>query len=169
MKMMEIIINLKELIMLLRVNREHEIRGNQYYESLEEYLNKIRPYLENMIRECMSIGELKLQLAISVKFISSINLEQFNIRHFYSENNEIMSVSDINDAVNNLLTTLKENYSSDLSRVEGSEYHFERVILLKYKLHKISLRRAGCYIDSPKWIKNKEATINPKNEDNCCF
>ena len=53
--------------------------------------------------------------------------------------------------------------------MEGSEYHFERVALLKYKLHKISLRRAGSYIDSPKWIKNKKATINPKNEDNCCF
>ena len=53
--------------------------------------------------------------------------------------------------------------------MEGSDYHFERVVLLKYKLHKLSLRRAGSYIDSPKWIKNKKATINPKNEDNCCF
>ena len=47
-----------------------------------------------------------------------------------------MSGTDINDAVNNLLTTLKENYISDLSRMEGSEYHFERVTLLEYKLHK---------------------------------
>ena len=53
--------------------------------------------------------------------------------------------------------------------MEGSEYHFEKVALLKYKLHKISLRKAGSYIDSPKWIKNKKATINPKNGDNCCF
>ena len=53
--------------------------------------------------------------------------------------------------------------------MEGSEYHFERVVLLEYKLHKISLRRAGSYIDSPKWIKNKKATINPQNMDNSCF
>ena len=26
-----------------------------------------------------------------------------------------------------------------------------------------------CYNDSPEWIKNKEATINPKNEDDRCF
>ena len=51
--------------------REYESRGSQYYESLEEYLNKIRPYLENMIREYMSVAEWKLQLVISVKFISS--------------------------------------------------------------------------------------------------
>ena len=80
-----------------------------------------------------------------------------------------MSGSDINDAVNNLLIILKENYINDLARMEGSEYHFERVELLKYKLHKISLKRGGSYIDSPKWIKNRKATINPKNMDNGCF
>ena len=77
--------------------------------------------------------------------------------------------SDIDDIVNNLFITLKENYINDLARMEGSEYHFERVSLLRYKLHKISLRRGGSYIDSPKWIKNKKGTINPKNEDDKCI
>ena len=31
--------------------RVYESRGSQHYESLEEYLSKIRPYLKNMIRE----------------------------------------------------------------------------------------------------------------------
>ena len=147
----------------------YESRGSKYYDSLEEYLSKIRPYLENMITNYISIGEWKIYLTISTNFISSRNPEQFRIRHSYSENIEIMSGTDINDAVNNLLTTLKENYINDLSRMEGSEYHFERVALLEYKLHKISLRRGGSYIDSPKWIKNKKGTINPKNKDNGCF
>ena len=51
-----------------------------------------------------------MQLAISIKFISSRNPEQFRIRHSYSENNEIMSGTDINDGVNNLLTTLRKLY-----------------------------------------------------------
>ena len=38
-----------------------------------------------------------------------------------------------------------------------------------YKLHKISLNRDGSYIDSPEWLKNKKATINPKNNDDKCF
>ena len=29
--------------------------------------------------------------------------------------------------------------------------------------------RGGSYIDSPKWLKNKKATINPKNNGNKCF
>ena len=38
-----------------------------------------------------------------------------------------------------------------------------------YDLNKISLNRGGSYKDSPEWLKNKKATINPKNNDNKCF
>ena len=109
----------------------YESRESKYYDSLEEYLSKIKPYLENMIRNYISIGEWKIQLTVSVQFISSRNPEQFHIRHLHSKNIEIMSGSDTNDAVNDLLITLKENYSIDLTRMGGSEYHFERVMLLR--------------------------------------
>ena len=33
----------------------------------------------------------------------------------------------------------------------------------------ISLNRGGSCIDSPRWLKNKKATINPKNNDGKCF
>ena len=47
---------------------------------------------------------------------------------------------------------------------------FDSDDLLYYHLQKISLNRKGSScIDSPKWLKNKEATINPKNNDNNCF
>ena len=50
-----------------------------------------------------------------------------------------------------------------------SKFVFENVELLHYKLHKISLNRGGSYVDSPEWLKNKRATINPKNNDEKCF
>ena len=51
-----------------------------------------------------------------------------------------------------------------------SEFIFDSVNLLYYNLQKISLNRKGSsYIDSPKLLKNKKATINPKNIDNNCF
>ena len=31
------------------------------------------------------------------------------------------------------------------------------------------MNRGGSYIKSSDWIKNKKATINPKNKDNECF
>ena len=40
---------------------------------------------------------------------------------------------------------------------------------LYYNLNKVSLSRGVSYIDSPKWLKNKKATINPKNKDDKCF
>ena len=41
---------------------------------------------------------------------------------------------------------------------------------MDFILHKTSLKRLGSYIESPEWLKTKEATINPKNEkDNKCF
>ena len=39
-----------------------------------------------------------------------------------------------------------------------------------YKFHIINPSRGGSYIDSPDWIKNKKATIDPINKkDNKCF
>ena len=40
---------------------------------------------------------------------------------------------------------------------------------MRCNLNKISLSRGGSYIDSPKWLKNKKVTINPKNNDDKCF
>ena len=50
--------------------------------------------------------------------------------------------------------------------MEGSDSMkgiFDYVHLLYYKCHKINPNRSGSYIDSPDWIKNKKATINPIN------
>ena len=54
--------------------------------------------------------------------------------------------------------------------MRGSEFFIDSVDLLHYHLQKTSLKRKGkSYIDSPKWLKNKKATINPKNNDDNCF
>ena len=53
--------------------------------------------------------------------------------------------------------------------MKGSEFIFDSADLLYYKFHRISLNRGRSYTDSPKWLKNKKATINPKNNDDRCF
>ena len=40
---------------------------------------------------------------------------------------------------------------------------------LYYDFNEISLNRGGSYIDSPKCLKDKKSTINPKNNDDKCF
>ena len=54
--------------------------------------------------------------------------------------------------------------------MKGSELFFDYVQLLYYRCHKINPNHGGLYIDSPDWIKNKKATINPINKkDSKCF
>ena len=51
-----------------------------------------------------------------------------------------------------------------------SNLYFGSVDLLYYHLQKTSFFRKGLsYIDFPKWLKNKKATINPENNDDKCF
>ena len=53
--------------------------------------------------------------------------------------------------------------------MKGTKFIFDRVDALYYNLNKISLSRGGSYIDSSKWLKNKKAIMNPKNNDDKCF
>ena len=54
--------------------------------------------------------------------------------------------------------------------MKGSEFIFDTVDLLYYNLQKLSLKRNwSSYIDSPKWLKNKKATISPKDNNGNCF
>ena len=53
--------------------------------------------------------------------------------------------------------------------IKGSDFIFESVELMDYKLHRVRLRRGGSYIKSLKWLLYKKTTINPKNknDDEC--
>ena len=53
--------------------------------------------------------------------------------------------------------------------MKESETVFDRVDVLYYHLKRTRLSWGGSYVDSPEWLKNKKATINPKNNDYKCF
>ena len=53
--------------------------------------------------------------------------------------------------------------------MKGSDFEFDGVNFLYYDFNEISLNRGGSYIDSPKWLKDKKSTINPKNNDDKYF
>ena len=51
----------------------------------------------------------------------------------------------------------------------GSDFEFDGVNFLYYDFNEINLNRGGSDIDSPKWLRDKKSTINPKNnDDKCC-
>ena len=56
-------------------------------------------------------------------------------------------------------------YQQELKMIKGRNFVFESVDLMDYKLHRVRLNRGRSYIKSPKWLENKKAVINPKNEN----
>ena len=73
-------------------------------------------------------------------------------------------------AIKEFRESLLQHYQKNLEQsVRGSEFIFDRVDLLYYHLQKVGLKRGGSYIDSPKWLKNKKAAINPQNNDDNYF
>ena len=66
-------------------------------------------------------------------------------------------------SLKNFFKSLLQRYQKRLEEsMKVSEFVFDSVGLLEYKLNKISLNRGGSYIDSPKWLKKTtKLTINP--------
>ena len=103
-------------------------------------------------------------------FISFIDKNETQVMHTKSENVKIINGTDTSDAINELIDSFMKRYQEGLeTKMKGSNYIFERIDLLEYHLHKISLNRGSSYIESPEWLKNKGVTINTKNKDNKCF
>ena len=69
-----------------------------------------------------------------------------------------------------LFESLRSKYQDDLeTSMRRIDFIFDSAQLMYYKCHKVNFIRGSSYIDPPDWIKNKKATISPKNEDDKCF
>ena len=167
---------------------QYESKGNKDKTlTLSEYLDIIKPYLSdkinhhtnhgewrihpgNTITEHKTQNEWKIQLTMAINFISFIDSDETRTMHAKSNNVEIMTGSETDEIIKELFKSFLQRYQEGLEEsMRGSEFIFDSVDALYYDLNKISLSRGGSYIDSPKWLKNKKATINPKSNDNKCF
>ena len=119
--------------------------------SVTEYLDMIRPYLSDMINDHKSQGEWKIQLAMSINFMSSKDSEETRTKHTKSHNIEIMMSSEIDEIIKELFQSFLQKYQEGLEEsMKGSEFEFDSADLLHYYLQKVSLNKGGSYIDSPK-------------------
>ena len=87
-----------------------------------------------------------------------------------SDNIKIMFGDDNYDIIEQLFESFFKKYEENLqNKMRGSEFEFDGANFLYYDFNKTSINRGGCYIDSPKWLKDKKSTINPRNNDDKCF
>ena len=112
-----------------------------------------------------------MQLTIEVNFISlKLGSDETRIMYTRSDNIEKMFGDDNDDIIEQLFESLLKKYEENLqNKMRGSEFEFDDVNFLYYDFNKTSINRGESYIDSPKWLKDKTSTINPKNNDDKYF
>ena len=167
---------------------QYESRGDKGKNlSIKKYPNMIKSYLSDIINDHKTSdlerysssnktwpeetpSESKIQLTMTINFIFFKDSDETLTMHTKSNNVEIMVGSETDEIIEELFESLLRLYQKNLDEsMRGSEFVYDSVDSLYYNLNKISLSRCGSYIDSPKRLKNKKATINPKNNDDKCF
>ena len=87
-----------------------------------------------------------------------------------SNNEEFVNGSDTDEVIKFLFGSFLQKYEENLQeKMRGSDFEFDGVNFLYYDFNKTSINSGGSYIDSPKWLKDKKSTINPRSNDHKCF
>ena len=119
---------------------QYESKGDKIL-TVKEYLGLIEPYLANMIIDCKSKGEWKIQLTAEINFTSlKPDSDETRIMHKKSDITEIMVGSDTNEVIKELFKSFLQRYQEGLQeKMRGSEFKFDGIHLLYYDFNEISL------------------------------
>ena len=116
--------------------------GNIYFEcksngdinkkvSIEEYLNKFKPYLKDIINNFKKSVTCKIQLTIATNFMSSKDTDEERLMHLKSGNIEIMINYKAEEAFEELFQSLLSKYLIGLeTTVEDNSFILDDVHLL---------------------------------------
>ena len=135
---------------------EYRSEGNDSL-GFEEYLNLIKPCLNDLISDKKDKGEWKLQLTAQINFTSQRpGSDEMRVKHTRSICEEFMSGSETEEIVEKLFRSLLQRYQDNINeKMRGSDFIFNGV----------SISKGGSYIESPKWLKDK-CRVNQKNVSN---
>ena len=160
---------------LIRTSFDHNYLeyGSEGSNSLSfiEYLNLIKPYLEDLINEKKNKGEWKLQLTANISFVSlKPDSDKTRLMYTRSDPEEFMNRSETEKTIESLCRSLLQKYQDNLNeKMRGSDFVFNGINYFYYDFNRVSISKGGSCIDSPKWLKDKKSTVNQKDNDNKCF
>ena len=124
----------------------------------------------NKVIDQKTQGEWKIHLSMRINFMSSKDSDEIRTMRTVSNSIEIMIGNETSETIEENFKSLLQKYQEKIEEsMRESEFVFDIVDLLYYKLQKVSLNRGRSYIDSSKWLRNKKATINLKKKDDKCF
>ena len=106
--------------------------------SIKKYLNMIKPYLRDIIQDNKTQGELKIQLILIINFISSKDSDEIRTMHKKNNNIKIIMDNETDEIIEKHFESLLQKYQEGLEeKMEVSEFVFDSIDLLHYKLPKI--------------------------------
>ena len=149
---------------------QYESKGDRML-TIQEYLALIEKYLRKLINRYKNEGEWKIELTAEINFISlKPGSDEARVMYTRSDNEEFINGSDTDEVIKLLFESFLQKYEENLQeKMKGSDFEFDGVNFLYYDFNKTSIYRDGSYIDSPKWLKDKKSTINPRDNDHKCF
>ena len=147
---------------------QYVIKGNPYYDTITFY-EKAKPHMINIMNKNRNT-KVALYLNCMMKRTDSDGFiyppQKFA---FHSKDRkEITEATDIFEVYREMIDEIEEKVQ-EMEYTEGSGWEFVEIINLKLYVDKWDPLKASSYIDLPKELKNKNAIINMKNEDNKCF
>ena len=145
---------------------KYESKGDKIL-SIQEYLALIEMYFKKLINQYKKEGEWKIQLIAENNFISlKPGSDEKRVMYTRNDNEEFMNGDDTNEIIKSLFESFLQTFEENLQeKMRGSDFEFDGINFFNYNFNKTSIYRGGSYIDSPKWLKDKKSTINPKSND----
>ena len=105
-------------------------------------VNKIKPYLKNMIYDLQIYDTQKIQSTISINFISSRDAEEECVMHSRSNIIKFKSYNNVNEVLDELFDSFCSRYQRNLeTSIRGSDFIFDSIQMMYYKILQVQFRR----------------------------
>lgn len=128
--------------------------------SIEQYLEKIKPFLCNMIDELKKSGEWK---TMKFNFMLSKNNDDKQVMYSKNDSIEFMIGSKTDEIINELSESLLIRHQLSLEEsMKGSDNVFDSINGMCYKCNKRNLNHSGLYINFPDWVNKQKSNYNLK-------
>ena len=99
--------------------------------SVEEYLNKVRQYLKDIINNLKKSDTSRIQLSIAINFVFSKDNDEKQGIYSKSVSIEIMINDEASKVIKKLFKSLRNRYQNNLESMKNSELLFDYVYLLR--------------------------------------
>ena len=120
----------------------------------QKYLDKINPYLSNIVIDLQEYDTWKVLLTIAISFISRKHVDEERLMHSKSYKFNLQFYNNVNKVVDELFKLILSRYLNNLETpVRESDFIIDSAQPMYCKYHKVRFSSSGWYIDSPNWIK----------------